>query len=131
MPLSRRIWAKKHEAGEYDDDSARAVVIEEYERRIAELERKVGQLTMELELAKRGALEGERQRARELVDHFGTCRLSRRARCEVIRLPRSTYYYRTRDRQAKLAEDASLIGRLSALSKLFPRYGYRRMTGFR
>src|SRR5215831_15822336 len=108
MPLSRRIWAKKHEAGEYDDDSARAVVIEEYERRIAELERKVGQLTMELELAKRGALEGERQRARELVDHFGTCRLSRRARCEVIRLPRSTYYYRTRDRQAKRRSDLRL-----------------------
>jgi transposase len=50
-----RLWAKKHEAGEYDDDSAQAVVIEEYERRIAELERKVGQLTMELEFAKRGA----------------------------------------------------------------------------
>jgi putative transposase len=46
----------------------------------------------------------------------------------VIGLPRSTYYYRTRDRQAKLAEDASLIGRLSALSERFPRYGYRRMT---
>ena len=50
-----RLWSKKFEAGEYDDDGAQAQVLSEYEMHIAELERKVGQLTMELELAKRGA----------------------------------------------------------------------------
>ena len=50
-----RLWSKKFEAGEYDDDSAQAHTLGEYEMRIADLERKVGQLTMELELAKKGA----------------------------------------------------------------------------
>ena len=50
-----RLWSKKFEAGEYDDDGAQAQVLGEYEMRIADLERKVGQLTMELELAKKGA----------------------------------------------------------------------------
>jgi len=49
-----RLWVRKHEAGEFTDELAQYHVIEEYERKIAELERKVGQLTMELELAKRG-----------------------------------------------------------------------------
>ena len=50
-----RIWSRKFEAGEYDDDGAQAQDLSEYEMRIADLERKVGQLTMELELAKKGA----------------------------------------------------------------------------
>jgi hypothetical protein len=39
--------------GELNDDEAEASVIAEYEARIAALERKVGQLTMELDLAKK------------------------------------------------------------------------------
>ncbi len=49
-----RLWVKKYEAGAYDEDFAQAATLDEYERRIAELERKVGQLTMELDIAKRG-----------------------------------------------------------------------------
>lgn len=49
-----RLWVRKHKAGEFTDELAQAHVIEEYERKIAALERKVGQLTMELELARRG-----------------------------------------------------------------------------
>jgi transposase len=50
-----RLWIRKYEAGEFNDELAEAVHIAEYERKIAELERKVGQLTMEVDLLKKGA----------------------------------------------------------------------------
>jgi transposase len=40
-----RLWVRKHEAGEFSDELAQAV-------RVAEYERKVGQLTMEVDLLK-------------------------------------------------------------------------------
>ena len=40
-------------SGELNDEEAEVSVIAEYEARIAALERKVGQLTMELDLAKK------------------------------------------------------------------------------
>ncbi len=55
-----RLWVRKHEAGEFNDEVAEAVRVAEYERKIAELERKVGQLTMEVDLLKKGAQLGRR-----------------------------------------------------------------------
>jgi len=43
-------------------------------------------------------------------------------------LPRSTYYYRSRDKSKKKGEDADLRDRMEQLALRFPRYGYRRMT---
>lgn len=48
-----RLWLKKYEAGEFSEEAALAFSLEEYEARIALLERKVGQLTMENELLKK------------------------------------------------------------------------------
>jgi len=53
-----RLWVRKYEAGEFTDELAEAVRIAEYEGKIAELERKVGQLTMEVDLLKKGARLG-------------------------------------------------------------------------
>lgn len=58
-PTLLREWRRKHEAGEFDaaDRSTETARERELLRRIANLERKVGQLTMENEvLLKRGAL---------------------------------------------------------------------------
>jgi hypothetical protein len=49
-----RLRIRKYEAGEFTDELAEAVRIAEYERKIAELERKVGQPTMEVDLLKKG-----------------------------------------------------------------------------
>jgi transposase len=49
-----RLWVQKYEAGELTDEVVDAVRIAEYEGKIAELERKVGQLTMEVDLLKKG-----------------------------------------------------------------------------
>src|SRR3954466_2599125 len=49
-----RTWAKKYEAGEFAGDSRARPDRRAYEAAIAGLERKVGQLTMELDLLKKG-----------------------------------------------------------------------------
>ncbi len=48
-----QLWLTQFDRGELNDEEAQASVIAEYEARIAALERKVGQLTMELDLAKK------------------------------------------------------------------------------
>ncbi|MCC2662400.1 MAG: putative transposase [Geminicoccaceae bacterium] len=47
-----RLWIKKYEAGEFDAEIEAANTVHEYEAKIARLERKVGQLTMELDFLK-------------------------------------------------------------------------------
>ena len=47
-----RLWVQRLEAGELGDDLADAARIAEYEGKIADLERKVGQLTMEVDFLK-------------------------------------------------------------------------------
>lgn len=51
-----RIWVRKYEEGAFDDDAQAADLIQEYEARIAALERLVGKQTLELEFLK-GALK--------------------------------------------------------------------------
>ncbi len=48
-----RLWVAKYEAGEFDDELVQGDVLVRYEARIAELERKVGQLVMENDLLKK------------------------------------------------------------------------------
>lgn len=50
-----RRWIEKYEAGQLTDEVANAGRIAEYEVKIAALERKVGQLTMEIDLLKKSA----------------------------------------------------------------------------
>jgi transposase len=50
-----RIWVSKYEAGAFDADAEAADLIQEYEARIAALERLVGKQALELEFLK-GAL---------------------------------------------------------------------------
>jgi transposase len=50
-----RLWSQRLEAGELSDDLAEAERLAEYESKIAELERKVGKLTMEVDFLKKCA----------------------------------------------------------------------------
>jgi transposase len=47
-----RIWVRKYEEGAFDDDARAADLIQEYEARIAALERFVGKQALELEFLK-------------------------------------------------------------------------------
>ena len=55
-----RIWAAKAEAGEFDDDLAAASILQEYEARIAALERLVGKLVLENEFLKGASRQAPR-----------------------------------------------------------------------
>ena len=53
-----RIWAAKYEAGEFSDEAEAADLLQEYEARIAALERLVGRQALEIEFLK-GAQESK------------------------------------------------------------------------
>ncbi len=57
-----RIWLRKYEAGEFAGDGPPRADRRAYEAKIAGLERKVGQLTMELDLLKKGLASARRAR---------------------------------------------------------------------
>lgn len=113
-------------SGELNDEEAEASVIAEYEARIAALERKVGQLTMELDLAKKTA-PTDRRRQREILHRHRPPACSVRRECKVIDLPRSTFYYRATTKTATLS-DADLVTIIEEIQDELPCYGYRRVT---
>jgi transposase len=49
------LWARKFERGELNEELAQADKVRDYEAKIAALERKIGQLVMEVDLLKKGA----------------------------------------------------------------------------
>jgi transposase len=55
-----RLWIEKYEGGQLTDEVADGARIAEYEAKIAALERKVGQLTMEVDLLKKSARREQR-----------------------------------------------------------------------
>ncbi len=55
-----RVWITKYEAGEFDDEQVQGDLLARYEAKIADLERKVGQLVMENELLKKTRRSVER-----------------------------------------------------------------------
>jgi len=48
-------WIRKFELGELNEEFARVDKVRDYEAKIASLERKIGQLVMEVDLLKKGA----------------------------------------------------------------------------
>ena len=58
-----RIWVDRYEAGAFDDDAAAAATIQEYEARIAALERLVGRQALKLEFLKRALRSAPRPRS--------------------------------------------------------------------
>src|ERR687885_872421 len=55
-----RLWVRKYEAGEFAGGGSSRADRRAYEAKIAGLERKVGQLTMELDLLKKGLRSARR-----------------------------------------------------------------------
>src|SRR5829696_7486535 len=58
-----RVWVQKYEAGALDEDTAAAELLQEYEARIAALERLVGKQALELEFLKGALKHAPRQRS--------------------------------------------------------------------
>ena len=83
-----RIWLAKYEAGEFDDESVQGDILARYEARIAELERKVGQLFMENEWLKKNEAPGDPARQRDILRGERPCGLSVRRGCQLMSLAR-------------------------------------------
>jgi transposase len=58
-----RVWVRKHEAGTLGEQALGQADQRAYEGKIASLERKIGQLTMELDLLKKGPSSARRPRS--------------------------------------------------------------------
>lgn len=58
-----RVWVRKYEEGALDDDAQAADLLQEYEARIAALERLVGKQALELEFLKGALRNGPRPRS--------------------------------------------------------------------
>jgi transposase-like protein len=58
-----RVWVQKYEAGDFDDDAVAADLLQQYEARIAALERLVGKQALDLEFLKGAQKSGPRSRS--------------------------------------------------------------------
>jgi transposase len=58
-----RIWVRKFEAGAFDDDAQAADLLQDYEAKIAALERMVGRQALEIELLKAALKSAPRPRS--------------------------------------------------------------------
>ena len=58
-----RVWVQKFEAGDFDEDGAAADLLQQYEARIAALERLVGKQALELEFLKGAVKNAPRPRS--------------------------------------------------------------------
>jgi transposase-like protein len=58
-----RLWVERYQAGVFDEDAAAADLLEQYEARIAALERLVGKQALELEFLKGALKNGPRPRS--------------------------------------------------------------------
>ena len=58
-----RIWVKKFETGAFDEDARAADLLQEYEAKIAALERMVGRQALEIEFLKGALKNAPRQRS--------------------------------------------------------------------
>jgi len=102
-------------------------LISEYEAKIAALERRVGQLTMEVDLLKKTPPPLDEIDSEELSIVSGPVPTLFERGCQVINLPRSTFYYRSAAERHRLPDDY-LIAQISDMQDEFPGYGYRRVT---
>lgn len=58
-----RIWVRKFEAGEFDEDAVAIDLVQQYEARIAALERLVGKQSLEIEFLKGAHKLADRRRS--------------------------------------------------------------------
>jgi transposase len=58
-----RVWVERYQAGAFDEDAAAADLVQQYEARIAALERLVGKQALELEFLKGALRDAPRRRS--------------------------------------------------------------------
>ena len=86
------IWVKKLEAGAFDEDARAADLLQEYEAKIAALERMVGRQGTRNRFSKEGAEKRTTAEKRDYIRHHQPDGVPVAKGCCLMGLPRSTYY---------------------------------------
>jgi putative transposase len=111
-----RIWVGKFEAGALDDDVQAADLLQEYEAKIAA----AGAGDRD---AKGGFKTGPRAEKRERLRRYRARGIPVSRGCELMRLPRSTFY----DAPPVVVAPDDVLVRIKAICDEFECYGYRRV----
>jgi len=120
-----RLWVRKYEAGAFDAEAEAAATLHAYEAKIAQLERKVGQLTMELDFLK-GALQHARSQSDAPTSPVAGPPVSPSSgRGRLMNVARSSFYAVP---AAQAPAEAAAVERIQDICAEFPAYGYRRVT---
>lgn len=117
-----RIWVQKYEAGDLDEDAAAADMIQEYEARIAALERLVGKQALELEFQK-GALRDRARPKGAPASLITGPQVSIAEGCRLMGIARSTYY----DAPFLARDDTAIVEAMGTICDEFEHYGWRRV----
>jgi transposase len=106
-----RIWVRKYEEGALHADAQAADLIQEYEARIAALERLVGKQALELEFLKGALKKCTAAETRDYIRDYRPHGLSVAEGCRLMSVARSTYY----DRPEKTADDTAIVEAIFAI----------------
>ena len=87
-----RVWVEKYEAGAFDEDARAADLIQEYEARIAALERLVGKQALELEFLKGALRQGRPPRSAPMSVITGPTASPIAEGCRLMGIARSSFY---------------------------------------
>ena len=118
-----RLWVAKFEAGEFDDDTRAADLLQEYEAKVAALERMVGRQALEIEFLKGGSEARTAAEKRDYIRHHRPAGISVAEGCRLMGLARSTFY----DVPVALVSDEEIVTQMRAICDEFETYGYRRV----
>ena len=89
-----RIWVERYQSGAFDEDAAAADLVQQYEARIAALERLVGKQALELEFLKGALRNAPPPKSAPTSAIAGPQRLSVSEGCRLMAISRSTYLRR-------------------------------------
>jgi transposase InsO family protein len=117
-------WKKDYKTGKFFEDEDNTD-IKRLKLRIRELERLVGQLTMENRLLKRARNINNKEKKRRFINNNLKELKTIKRGCRLVGLSRSSYYYESKKDRSS---DLELADRINDIALKYPYYGYRRVT---
>jgi len=116
-----RVWVEKYEAGAFDEDARAADLIQEYEARVAALERLVGKQALELEFLKGALRQGRPPRSAPMSVIIGPG-ASPSPKDAAMGIARSSFYAES----TAATDDTAPVEAIHAIKDEFEAYGWRR-----
>ena len=114
-----RVWVQKYEAGVFDEDAAAADLLQQYEARIAALERLVGKQALELEFVKGAVRSAPRPKSANTSVIVGPRASASQKDARLMGIARSTFY----DLPTAVHDDTAIVEAIAAICDEFEFYG--------